>query len=158
MYSGTPIFKGSMTQSLTAKKITRLSQTIKAIDINSGKVSGWTLSIIGGSLLAILSDSYIHPTYRELRLLYLLFVPAWALLATSLAHGINVSGNAIASDLYSNNLELTTSIFDQSERSFSKQLKAFRAGLVFLAIWLVLYLVWWIFGYAPIQKNLFDLL
>ncbi len=45
------------------------------------------LTIMGGSILLIVSDSYLKPKLKKGKLFYLLFMPAWIAFLTSLYYG-----------------------------------------------------------------------
>lgn len=48
------------------KRITHmLHANIKAVEKMSGKMLTWSLSVVGGTFLATLSDEYIHPEKRD---------------------------------------------------------------------------------------------
>lgn len=55
-------------------------------------ISAWCLSIIVGSVLILLSSSYLHPVEKKIRLIFSLFVVGWSLIAISIYYGINISG------------------------------------------------------------------
>src|SRR5579863_3625513 len=59
-------------------------------------LSQWDLLIIAGSMVIIVSTSYYRPRTRTMRLAYFLFLPSWALLATSIYRGIEVQGSYVA--------------------------------------------------------------
>src|SRR5271166_4554543 len=50
-------------------------------------LSQWALLTIGGSLIVVVSSSYYRPKTQKMRLAYLLFLPAWVLLAISIFNG-----------------------------------------------------------------------
>jgi len=121
-------------------------KVIKTVGEGSNKIITWTLSIIGGSLLTLLSTSYLHPESNDLKKFYLLFIIGWILFAISMYYGINISGRSMASDLYYNKPEELKNIFKSVNSDYKCQLKYFKYGLMIFAIWLVLYLLWWIYG------------
>lgn len=129
----------------TYTKSDKLFNCIKSIEAGSSKISTWTLSIVGGSLLAILSDSYIHPTESKLRAIYTLFIVGWALLGMALFYGKEILGSTIASELCRNNEDQLIPIFEKCNTAFEKQLRCFNMGLLIFGIWLFIYLIWWIF-------------
>lgn len=53
----------------------RLFNCLKSIEAGSNKISTWSLSTLGGSILAILSTDYNAPKQPLFRLVYLLFYP-----------------------------------------------------------------------------------
>lgn len=126
--------------------------TIKTIATGSSTLCTWSLSVVGGSLLAILSTSYIRPDSICLKLFYLLFIAGWILIAYSIYYGINISGRSMAADLYAADKGMLSEIFAKSNSDYAKQLTYFKKALAVFGSWLVLYLLWWIFIYVAITK------
>lgn len=125
----------------------RFLKTIKAIATGSNTISTWSLSVIGGSLLSILSTSYIRPDCIYLKLFYLLFILGWIFIAISIYHGINISGRSMAADFYADDNKMLEDIFSKSNIDYKNQLGYFKKALFIFGIWLILYLLWWIFFY-----------
>jgi len=125
----------------------RFLKTIKAIAIGSSTISSWSLSVVGGSLLAVLSTSYIRPETVYLRLFYFLFVFGWIFIAISIYHGVNISGRSMAADFFSEDNKMLEDIFSKSNSDYKNQLAYFKKALFVFGIWLMLYLLWWIFFY-----------
>ncbi len=121
-------------------------QSIKSISEGSNKIITWSLSIVGGTILIILSDSYLHPSTRNLKLVYSLFLLGWILIALSINKGIIISGRSMAGELYSENNEMLKQIFEKSNTDFKHQLNLFKWALLVFGLWLILFLCWWIFG------------
>lgn len=143
-------------KSFTDEKIlagnAKLFACIHTIEKMSSRIITWTLSITGGSFLAILSNEYIHPDAKAFKIAYLLFVLGWTFFGISIANGINITGSASASDLYKENSEQITNIFLKCNKYLRRQLLFFKIALVIFGIWLILYLCWWVFGDIPIKK------
>ena len=130
----------------------KLLSYIRSVEKISGKTVAWSLTLIGGTFLAILSDEYIHPDDKRFKLVYLLFLVGWGCIAKSIYHGMNISGRAAAADLHVDDRKLLATVFTDCNSDFDRQLKWFRYGLVVFGVWLVLYLCWWIFGVMPVKK------
>src|SRR5882762_9632262 len=137
------------------KKADKLFNCIKSIEVGSNKISSWSLSTLGGSLLAILSDSYLHPTTAKFKMIYLLFILGWTFIGISIFNGKEISGRAIASELYKSDENQLTTIFTKCNTCYSRQLRFFNLGLLVFGIWQLLYLFWWVFGETVF--NLIDL-
>jgi hypothetical protein len=131
----------------------KLFNCIKSIESGSNKISTWSLSILGGSLLAILSDSYLHPSKTQLKLVYLLFILGWTSIGISIFNGKEIIGRTIASELYKNDENQLVSIFTKCNNCYQRQLRYFNIGLFTFGIWLLLYLIWWIFGETLVNIN-----
>ena len=50
---------------------------VKTISESSNIINEWSLNIIGATLGAILSTSYIKPVRKLWKLIYLLYMPGW---------------------------------------------------------------------------------
>lgn len=125
--------------------VERFYRCIKAVESGSSRISSWSFTIMGGTFLAILSDSYVHPESGQLKLFYLLFLIGWFFIAASLRFGMNISGRSIASELSAKSIDDLVKIFEKCNDDYSKQIRHFKRGLVVFGLWLVLYLIWWIF-------------
>jgi len=139
-------FKSKDADSSDAIASEKLFQSLKSIEESANKLITWSLSIIGGSLLAIISNSYIHPESRVLKLGYLIFIGGWLFLAKTIYHGNTISRTNIISLLNKDNREELEERFVTCNNEFGLQLKAFNWALFFFAVWLLAYLMWWIFG------------
>lgn len=126
--------------------VERLFNCIKSIEKGSSKISAWSLSIIGGSLLAILSNDYLHPSQPGLKMIYLLFIVGWIFIGKSFYNGKKIIGKSIATELNKNNKEALKATFEDCNEFYSRQLRFFNLGLLIFGIWLLLYLLWWVFG------------
>jgi len=122
----------------------QIRNALETISENSEKFSGWCLLAIGASLLAVLSTEYVRPITGKAQLIYLIFIPAWALFAFSLKHGNDVLGYHAGSFLVKESL-LKDMLVD-ANNSFSDQLTYMHWSFSTLSIWLVSYLVLWIFS------------
>jgi len=127
----------------------RLLLFIKSVEKMSGKITSWSLAVIGGTFLAILSEEYIHPAETKFRIPYFLFVVGWIFIAISIYYGINISGSAAAAELNSEDLDSLVEGSTACDKYFGRQLKWFKLALLTFGIWLGLYLLWWIFGNIP---------
>jgi hypothetical protein len=59
-------------------------------------LSQWSLLIVAGSLVIIVSTSYYRPSHPRVRAAYFLFIPAWLCLAISINEGIRVQRSYVA--------------------------------------------------------------
>ena len=122
----------------------QLLEGVRSVVDESNKLSGWGLAILGGSILLLVSTSYIRPQSRRTRLLYLLFIPGWAFLAVSMYDGSVISRKLIAA-VYTKNDTVLRDIGFQINQLFSTQLALFSWGVAVFIIWLIAFLIWWIF-------------
>lgn len=128
------------------KENDHLFNTIESIEIGSNRSINWSLSIIGGSLLVILNESYIQPTYQHYKLVYLLFGVAWTLIGISIYYGRRIANSKMAAVLFRQNNDKLRAILKNVNQFYAKQLVFFNWSLVFFGVWLILYLIWWVFG------------
>lgn len=122
----------------------RITAASKLITEESSRLVKWCLSIIGGSILAIVSTEYVTPQGLVLYT-YFLFVVGWGCLGASIFNGENLARMYIA-DAFTpkNDLETAKQIGAKMNRTFRYQLRYFYAGIVFFGIWLVIFLTWFI--------------
>lgn len=118
----------------------------KIVAENSQALITWSLSIIGGSIVAIVGTSYIRPAHLYLRLLYLLFIPGWTFLSLSIHKGHKIARHYIASIFNKQQSELIE-IGEKINTCYDSQITHFEIALVFFAIWLGGFLLGWIFNF-----------
>lgn len=134
---------------------------IKSMVDNANQLITWTLSVVGGSIIVLVSSSYIKPLARWWRMIYLLFIIGWVLMGISLYHGniVNQYYNGAQFSVVQAHANIVDSKFDEAEKkkvifmnawagannSYAVQINSFLFGLLFFAIWLAAFLVWWIF-------------
>lgn len=124
----------------------RLFNCLKSIEAGSNKISTWSLSTLGGSILAILSTDYNAPRESLFRLIYLLFVLGWIFLGIAFFEGKRISAKTIAAELHKGNKDQLSKMFKSCNGYYARQLKFFNYALLIFGIWLLLYVTWWIFG------------
>jgi hypothetical protein len=103
------------------------------------------LTIMGGSILLIVSDSYIKPKLKKGKLFYLLFMPAWIAFLTSLYYGNNTERWQQSASVNATSETYMGEILRQISSCYNIQFNTFLAGCIILGIWLMCYLCWWIF-------------
>jgi hypothetical protein len=124
------------------------SKFFESVQSLAQSLSQWDLLIIGGSMVVIVSTSYYRPDARAVRAAYLLFLPAWAFLAFSIYRGIQVQGSYVAYLLAArqNNSTLINTIAHDVNADVTRQVACLEWALLFLAGWLMSYILWWIFS------------
>ncbi len=120
--------------------------TIESIEIGSNKSISWSLSIVGGSLLVILNEGYIQPSYQPYKLVYFLFGIGWILIGISIYFGRKITNSKMAAVLNKDDNESLAAILKNINNYYTKQLQFFNRSLICFGLWLILYLLWWIFG------------
>jgi hypothetical protein len=104
----------------------------------------WEFVIIGGSLLLVLGSSHLRPQSKVVRACYLLFLPAWASLGSSIYFGTR------AQQVYLAYLLVTSTTIEGASAKLGDDIQAQRVsmliGLALLFLWLLIYIWWWIFS------------
>ena len=121
------------------------SKFFDAAQALSQNLSQWALLIIGGSLVVVVSNDYYRPPSRRMRYPYLLFVPAWGLLASSIYFGIQAQGAYVGYLLVTDPNRLTPYKIEMNDLT-AKQISTLEWALVFIGVWLVFYIFWWVFS------------
>lgn len=103
----------------------------------------WEFIIIGGSLLILLGIDYYRPKSVVLRSCYLLFLPAWTLLAVSIYYGIRVQEAYLAYVLVAKTT--ASGISETMNSDAHMQIVFMEWGLIVFGIWLLVYLLFWVF-------------
>lgn len=128
-----------------AGRYDNLREGMKVIAEGSRAISGWALLIIGASIVAIVGTSYMRPLNLRVRLTYLLFIPGWVLIGLSSYYGDWVSRRYMAAAVALQEDRLR-SILVKVNTEFAAQLFYFQSGLLVFSVWLILFLLWWVFG------------
>jgi hypothetical protein len=114
---------------------------IKAITDGSTTITSWSINIVGGSLAALLSTSYLKPVKGWWKLIYLLFVPGWVFLGLSINSGDMTAREGMVAYLHPEAFE---QVVQKMNDSYANQLDSFKYGLIFFGSWLGSYLFWWL--------------
>jgi hypothetical protein len=121
----------------------RISIGLKEAVALSASLSQWALLLLGGALLSVFSTSYYKPSWRW-RWAYLVFFPAFALLARVLERGTVVHSSYSAMLLRPHTNANALEALGSANPASLQQLWAFRWAATFLAAWTFVYLIWWI--------------
>ena len=122
----------------------KLFNSISSYEAGSSKLTTWSLSIVGGSLLMIINNSYFRPPEIGDRCFYYLFIAGWLLIGASLYHSFSITRRAMVKDLYKDNFEKLTAILQKCNTGFKWQLRFFQWALLVFGAWLVIYLICWV--------------
>jgi hypothetical protein len=129
------------------------SKFFEAAQSLAQSLSQWGLLIIGGSLVVVVSTSYRRPQNPKVRAAYLLFIPMWCCLAVSVYQGINVQRSyvayLVASRAATPNQQTINSIAESITNATRYQILSLEIALLFGALWLLIYIVWWIYSKQP---------
>ena|ERR1700733_4621434 len=135
-------FKYSVADSLIDLKTVAF---IKESSENSKTLIGWCLSIIGGSIFAFINSSYIKPITKKLKKIYLIFIPGWICILSSLYYALKVELCYTGAVLVSNPLRLSK-LYCYANYYIDEQFFYFKFGLLICILWLILLLIFWIFS------------
>lgn len=104
----------------------------------------WEFVIIGSSMLVMVGTSYYRPPPLRMRLFYLLFLPAWTCLFSSIYYGTRAQEAYVAYLI----LPVTTieGAVKRLNEDIGNQISWMYGGLLFLGAWLIAYLFWWTFA------------
>jgi hypothetical protein len=141
------------TEAINKMDFTRLDSLITSFCQYSKELNGSALSILGASILLILSTNYVSPPTPRARLIYLLFIPAWICLSASIYyHNIIMRSGAAYS--FAKDKARKLNIILSINEDYAMQLDLFQWGIFCMALWLASYLLWWIFiaNLKPLKK------
>lgn len=129
------------------------SKFFEAVQSLAQGLSQWDLLIIAGSMVLIVSSDYYRPAQRKMRLTYLIFLPSWILLALSIYQGTKLQGSYVAYLMAALRKEtdpqratIINSIVAKVNTDVLLQIRYLEVALLCLALWLVIYICWWVFS------------
>jgi hypothetical protein len=129
------------------------SKFFEAVQSLAQGLSQWDLLIIAGSMVIIVSADYYRPAQRKMRLTYLIFLPSWILLALSIYQGTKLQGAYVAylmaalrKDTDPQRAVIINSIVAKVNTEVLLQIRYLEVALLCLALWLVIYICWWVFS------------
>jgi len=128
------------------KGIKQLFETIESVEQGSSRVTTWSLSVIGGSLIVLMNSEYIQPKEEYFKYSYLLFIIGWLLLAVSISYSKRITGRKMAATLNANDNVSLKKILMKVNNQYANQLQCFNWALGIFGLWLILYFTWRIFG------------
>jgi hypothetical protein len=119
---------------------------------DSRTLTGWCLAIIAASVVAIASTSYFRPASQRIRSIYLLFIPGWLLIALSILNGDTISRRYTAT-AFAHKHQVLLDAGQLMNHEFGNQLTFLHVGLGCFSAWLLVYILWWVFGTPPARTN-----
>src|ERR1700677_5028267 len=125
-------------------KSDKLRKGLEAMSEGSATLKTWALSILGGSIAAFVGSDYLKPTGGA-KLIYLAFIPGWALLGISLYFADELSSRFMAIDFAGDDFERLKYIGSKMNTALLRQKTLLSWALVPFGLWLILFLLWWIF-------------
>jgi hypothetical protein len=127
--------------------VTEAISVLKQIVDSSAQLSASGLAVFGETVAAVLGTSFRRPLALRWRLPFLLFLPGWFCLGMSLYLGNVISGRYLAATMVSpaTLANIATRVNDE----YANQRDWLFYSLTLFAIWLAVYLVYWIFIAKP---------
>jgi hypothetical protein len=116
---------------------------MKQVAESSMQLSTWALATAGGTMLIIVSTSYLRPKDLKWRLPFLLFIPGWIFLGLSINSGNKVDGTYLAALHIS--IEKHRDAALRMNELCTQQQEYFLIALIFFGVWLLIYLIAWVF-------------
>ncbi len=136
--------QGSQSQEQGIQK--KLLETIESIEQGSSRITTWSLSVIGGSMIVFMNGEYVQPKEEYFKYSYLLFVIGWTLLAISISYSKLITGRKMAAIINVDNTKDLKKSLLKVNRHYTSQLRCFNWALVIFGLWLILYFIWRVFG------------
>lgn len=133
-------------------EMSTLIDALKLVAKSSATLITWALSVVGGSVAAIVSTSYLRPKNPKVRLIYLLYLPGWLFLGLSVYFGDRVSRHYVASRFVAAHgsdasaYDKVLAIGQKMNADYISQQNMLMLGLLMFGAWLSLFLLWWVFG------------
>jgi len=120
----------------------KTTEANKLIHEESSRIITWSLSVIGGSILIIISTGYVNPS-GPILYAYATFAVGWVYLGLSIYYGEKATRNFIAG-VTAPTQDMLDNAGRNADRNFGRQLRYFKYGLFTFSIWLILFLAWFI--------------
>jgi len=131
-------------QSMPDKILNIVQESQKVVNDYAKDYSVWALSILGATLLLILSTDYLRPDQKKFKLIYILFLPAWILLCFVLYEYTLLKNHLFILNTAKTNEEIIKACI-YINNHYSSQSSYFLYSIFILGFWVFAYLIWWIF-------------
>lgn len=126
-------------------------ESLKSVADHSNDLSNWAILMIAGSIAMVVGTSYLRPKEWNVRLAYLLFVPAWFLLAVSVLAGRDVKGGYLASTIIAE--KYLFGAVSCASSALARQIDFLFCAVTLLSAWLFVFLHWWVFSPRSAEGN-----
>lgn len=117
-------------------------ETFEKIADSAQRINDMVLVIIGASLAVLVGSTYLHPL-ASLRWVYLAFPVGWSFLGRAMYYGLLARGTFLAY-LVNSKAATQTAWVIRLSGWMNQQVRFFKFGLCAFAVWLLLYVGWWI--------------
>lgn len=126
----------------------RIARSISFLDAeaaNAKDVTGWCLSVLGGSILVFIGTSYIKPVKKKARYIYLLFLPGWYFLGNSFYRASDIISVSIYDKRFTHQPDIIKAAVDKVYGAANSMYHNLYVCLCIFGLWLVTMLMLWIF-------------
>lgn len=127
-------------------------ESLAAISASSQQLVNLSSAFLGGSVLLVIGTTHISPPNTKIRSMYFLLIISWAFLLFSMFSGDLVLRHYLAATLVKTDQTLMD-IFSLVNGSYDDQLNYLRLAVLFFAIWLFFYMVWWVVYRKPEERS-----
>jgi hypothetical protein len=115
---------------------------IKEIALSVDIYISSSINLIAGSLLALFSTSFNRPSNSKIKYTYLLYLPGWYCIIHTIYFAQVIKQTALI--IYINQ-QRANDILLKINENYENMLYYFNGSLICFAIWLVIYLIWFVF-------------
>lgn len=128
-----------------------LREGLTAMSAGASTLTGWTLAILGATVVGIVSSEFLRPGGR-IRYAYLIFIPGWFLLGFSIFYGEKVMRRFVAA-AFTENRSTLVAIGNGMNSDYSQQRLFFQLALFAFGTWLISLLLWWVFAQDKVAQQ-----
>ncbi|MEN3368716.1 MAG: hypothetical protein V7609_859 [Verrucomicrobiota bacterium] len=121
-----------------------LRDGLLAISGAAATLTGWSLTMLGATVAGIVSSEYLRPAGR-IRFFYLLFLPGWAFLGTSIFYGDKIA-RRFAACAFTRDQKLMEQIGQSMNSEYAQQRLFFQLAVLVFGLWIISLLIWWVFA------------
>ena len=135
-----------MSEELKNTLLDRILKSNELVNNESNRLIGWSLSILGGSILLLINSQYVSLT-GAFFYAHGLFGIGWLFIFMSIYYGQLLTLHYTAGALLTKDQsdEDLIQYLGEVDKNFHKQIKYFKYSLVPFATWLFTLLVWFLF-------------
>ena len=141
---------------LTASNMTALGSTVtgaatdsllrgglSALSSEAATLTGWSLAMLAATVAGIVSSQYLQPSGR-IRYFYLLFLPGWICLGSSIHYGDKIA-RRFAAAAFAHADSTLQQIGQAMNSEYVQQRSCFHWAVLAFGLWIAFLLMWWIF-------------
>lgn len=122
-----------------------LRDGLTAISTAAATLTGWSLAMLGATVAGIVSSEFLRPSGR-IRYFYLLFLPGWGFLGTSIFYGDKIARRSAAAAFAIQQKRLEE-IGQWMNSDYDHQRCFFQLAVLVFGLWIISLLIWWVFAH-----------